>query len=130
MQILSLDHVQITIDREQESAARAFYLGVLGLAEISKPPSLAGRGGFWCVLGAQQLHIGIQDGIDRHLSKAHVAYRVADLAAWKEHLEKAGLVPEVSVPIPGIDRFECRDPFGNRLEFLSHPIPHSGAALT
>ena len=23
-----------------------------------------------------------------------------------------------SIPIPGHDRFECRDPFGNRLEFI------------
>jgi len=33
-------------------------------------------------------------------------------------LQQAGLETEDGVPIPGMRRFECRDPFGNRLEFL------------
>lgn len=114
----TLDHVQITIPTGAEDAARAFYCDVLGLAEIAKPSTLGGRGGFWLQLGAIQLHIGTEADWDRRLTKAHVAYRVTDLHAWRTRLEAAGCKVEESVPIPGFDRFETRDPFGNRMEFI------------
>ena len=117
-----LDHVQITIPVGQEQIARAFYCGVLGLVEIDKPVSLAGRGGFWLAVGDQQLHIGVEEGIDRSLSKAHVAYRVRDLAEWRSRLEEAGCLILDSVPIPGFDRFETRDPFGNRMELIESRV--------
>jgi catechol 2,3-dioxygenase-like lactoylglutathione lyase family enzyme len=43
----ALHHVQLAMPRGAESAARAFYGGVLGLAEIVKPAALAARGGVW-----------------------------------------------------------------------------------
>jgi hypothetical protein len=42
-----------------------------------------------------------------------------DLAAWRTRLVAHGTTILESVPIPGYDRFECRDPFGNRLEVLA-----------
>lgn len=42
-----LHHAQLAMLRGEESAARAFYAGVLGMIEISKPPSLAARGRAW-----------------------------------------------------------------------------------
>lgn len=116
--ISGIHHVQITIAPAEEAAARAFYCGALGLAEIEKPESLKGRGGFWVQAGDRQLHIGIEEGIDRFRTKAHVAYQVDDLAAWGKRLAAVGVVAVESVPIPGYERFECRDPFGNRLEFI------------
>ena len=116
--ILRVHHVQITVSAADEAAARAFYCDVLGLAEVEKPDSLRGRGGFWIELGGPQLHVGVEEGVDRTRTKAHVAYQVADLAYWRERLSAAGCPPLESVPIPGYDRFECRDPFGNRLEFI------------
>ena len=116
---MNIDHVQITIPTGQEQIARAFYCGVLGLPEIEKPDSLKGRGGFWVDVGGQPLHIGTEDGIDRTLSKAHLAYRVEDIAAWRATLEAAGCIILESVPIPGYDRFETRDPFGNRMELIA-----------
>ncbi len=44
--ILSLHHVQITIPKDTEVAARTFYCDLLGLPEIEKPESLKNRGGF------------------------------------------------------------------------------------
>ena len=44
---VGLHHMQLAMPQGQESAARDFYAGVLGLAEIAKPPGLAGRGGVW-----------------------------------------------------------------------------------
>jgi len=121
MTIIGLHHAQITIPADAEDAARAFYCDVLGLAEISKPESLRERGGFWLELGAQQVHIGVEDSVDRHATKAHLAYQVNDLSVWRERLTSAGIIIKESIPIPGYDRFECRDPFGNRLEFI-HPM--------
>jgi catechol 2,3-dioxygenase-like lactoylglutathione lyase family enzyme len=116
---MNIDHVQITIPVGQEQIARAFYCGVLGLTEIEKPDSLTGRGGLWVDVGGQALHIGTEDGFDRTLTKAHVAYRVHDIAEWRARLEGTGCIILESVPIPGYDRFETRDPFGNRMEFIS-----------
>jgi catechol 2,3-dioxygenase-like lactoylglutathione lyase family enzyme len=116
---LNIDHVQITIPVGQEQIARAFYCGVLGLTEIEKPDSLKGRGGLWVDVGGLALHIGTEDGVDRTLTKAHVAYRVHDIAEWRARLEGAGCIILESVPIAGYDRFETRDPFGNRMEFIA-----------
>ena len=116
--IIGIHHVQITILPTDEAAAQAFYIDLLGLAEIEKPDSLKGRGGFWVQVGDRQLHVGVEDGVDRRRTKAHVAYQVDDLDAWRKRLTAAGIAPLESVPIPGFGRFECRDPFGNRLEFI------------
>jgi catechol 2,3-dioxygenase-like lactoylglutathione lyase family enzyme len=116
---LGIDHVQITIPTGEEAAARDFYCGVLGLTEIPKPESLAGRGGFWLAVSGHQVHVGTEEGVDRTRTKAHIAYRVADIAAWRTRLEGAGCQLLDSVPIPGHDRFETRDPFGNRIELIS-----------
>ncbi|MCI0394417.1 MAG: VOC family protein [Chloroflexi bacterium] len=116
--IVGFHHAQITIPKGQEAAARHFYCGGLGLPEIEKPESLQGRGGFWLEVGNQQLHVGTEDGVDRRATKAHLAYHVSDLAAWRARLVAHGINPEESVPIPGYNRFEFRDPFGNQVEFI------------
>ena len=116
--ILRLHHAQITVAKGEELAARAFYCGVLGLPEIEKPTSLQGRGGLWLALGDIQLHIGIEDGVDRTSTKAHLAYEVDHLPAWRQRLQAAGATILESIPIPGYERFEFRDPFGNRVEFI------------
>ena len=46
-----MHHVQLAMPRGEEAAARAFFAGVLGMAEIEKPPALAARGGAWFRLG-------------------------------------------------------------------------------
>lgn len=114
----AVHHVQLTVSAEQEAAAYAFYTEVMGLQTIPKPYSLAGRGGFWCVLGTVQIHVGIEKGFSSNRGKAHIAYAVDDLNAWREHLQAQSIEILESVPIPGMNRFECRDPFGNRMEFL------------
>jgi catechol 2,3-dioxygenase-like lactoylglutathione lyase family enzyme len=116
--ILRLHHAQITIPKGAEEEARRFYCGLLGLHEIAKPESLQGRGGFWLALGDQQMHIGTEDGVERTATKAHLAYQVAGLSQWRSRLEGAGIGILDSIPIPGYDRFEFRDPFGNRVEFV------------
>lgn len=116
--ITGIHHVQITIPTDEEERARAFYCGVLGLREIDKPESLQGRGGFWLQVGDQSVHVGTEDGVDRAASKAHVAYAVTDLAEWGQKLEAEGIKRLEGIPIPGFNRFEFRDPFGNRVEMI------------
>lgn len=116
--ITGIHHVQITIPPGAEEEARAFYCGVLGLGEIEKPASLAGRGGFWLAVGERSVHVGVEEGIDRALSKAHVAYEVSDLGAFRRRLAAAGAKVIDGIPIPGHERIETRDPFGNRVELI------------
>ena len=118
MTISRINHVQITIPKGAEEDGRHFYCDILGLTEIEKPESLQGRGGFWLQLGDQQLHVGTEEGVDRRATKAHVAYQVDDIDSWRGRLLDYGLKIGDSVPIPGYHRFETRDPFGNRIEFI------------
>ena len=120
--VLRLHHAQITIPVGAEDQARAFYCGLLGMQEIAKPEALAGRGGFWVALGSLQIHIGTEDGVNRQATKAHLAYHVSDINHWRKVLQNEGIEIDSSVPIPGFERFEFRDPFGNRVEFIQ-PIP-------
>jgi catechol 2,3-dioxygenase-like lactoylglutathione lyase family enzyme len=126
MRIDRLNHVQITIPRGREAEGRAFYCGVLGLPEVEKPASLAGRGGFWLQIADQQVHVGTEDGFDRATTKCHVAYQVDDIPAWRDRLIAEGIEPGDSAPIPGFNRFEFHDPFGNRVELIQ-PLDGSDA---
>ncbi len=116
--ILKVHHAQITIPKDAEDLAREFYCQLLGLREIPKPEALQGRGGLWLEVGAFQIHIGTEDGCSRTKTKAHVAYEVENLNAWREKLEEREIEILEGVPIPNYSRFEFRDPFGNRVEFL------------
>jgi catechol 2,3-dioxygenase-like lactoylglutathione lyase family enzyme len=116
--VSTIHHVQITIPRGLEAEAQRFYCQFLGLPEVRKPESLAGRGGLWCQAGDLQLHIGVEDGVDRSATKSHIAYAVCGLDAWRSKLAAAGIEILDGIPIPGYARFEFRDPFGNRVEFI------------
>lgn len=117
-QITAIDHAQITVPKDMESLAKNFYCEVLGLQEIPKPQNRVRRGGFWIQVGDAQLHVGLEDGVDRSLTKAHVAYRVNDLKLWREKLQRQGIEIFESMPLPGAQSFEFRDPFGNRVELI------------
>jgi catechol 2,3-dioxygenase-like lactoylglutathione lyase family enzyme len=116
--IVRLHHAQITIPPDAEDECRRFYCELLGLREIDKPASLQGRGGFWLEIGDVQVHVGVEQGDARASSKAHLAYEVSNLASWKMKLQEQDIEILEGIPIPGYARFEFRDPFGNRVEFL------------
>ena len=116
--IVGIHHVQITVDPADVEAARRFYCDVLQLVELEKPDSLKERGGFWVTVGDRQLHIGLEADVDRTPTKAHIAYQVDDLVWWRARLLSEGAAIIESVPISGYERFETRDPFGNRMEFI------------
>lgn len=116
--ITGLHHAQITIPEGREDEARAFYCDLLELPEIPKPESLRGRGGFWVQVGSMTLHIGTEPGVDRHATKAHLAYQVLDIEHWRSLIEGQNISIVDGIPIPGFKRFEFRDPFGNRIEMI------------
>ena len=118
MLILGVQHAQITVPKNEETTAREFYCDFLGLREVPKPESLQGRGGFWMEIGAFQIHVGTEGGFDRTKTKAHIAYEVENLDAWRKKLETRNVEILEGVSIPDYQRFEFRDPFGNRVEFL------------
>jgi catechol 2,3-dioxygenase-like lactoylglutathione lyase family enzyme len=116
--ITGLDHVQVVAPPGCEAEARGFYGRLLGLTEIEKPASLAGRGGVWFECGAQQFHVGVV-GDFAPATKAHPALAAADLAALAERLTLAGVPVHWSDEIPGVERFFTEDPWGNRVELIS-----------
>ena len=117
MGITGLDHVQVAAPRTSgvEEQARAFYGGLLGLAEIEKPESLKANGGVWFSAGSQELHIGLEEPFSP-ARKAHPAFNVDGLPALRARLEAAGVEVHDAQPIPGVVRFHVYDPFGNRIE--------------
>ena len=121
MPVVGVDHVQIAMPAGREDDARAFYAGLLGIPEISKPPALAARGGAWFERGGLKIHLGV-DRDFRPARKAHPGLRVIGLAALIERLRAAGHVVVDDEPLPGYLRVYVDDPFGNRLE-LMEPRP-------
>ncbi|RMI37479.1 VOC family protein [Streptomyces triticirhizae] len=119
--IAALHHVQLAVPTGSEPALRAFYGGVLGMAEVPKPPELAARGGCWFRSGGCELHLGVEADF-RPARKAHPALVVPDLDALAARLAEAGVEPLWDGAFPGYRRFHAHDPVGNRLEFLQ-PAP-------
>ena len=112
-----LHHVQLAIPAGSEDACRAFYIGVLGLTEVAKPPVLASRGGLWVRADALELHLGVE-GDFRPARKAHPGIRVRDVDALAARLAAAGVEVRWDGDFPGHRRCYADDPVGNRLEFL------------
>ena len=102
--ISGIDHVQVAAPCDCEEA-----------------PVLAARGGVWFAVGAQQLHIGVEEPF-APAAKAHPAFRLGsaeELDVLAHRLEAAGIDLHWDDNLPGVRRFYTADPFGNRLELLA-----------
>lgn len=104
-----------------EAAARRFYVDVLGMTEIGKPPVLAARGGAWFRAGGLELHLGVEADF-RPARKGHPGVLVTDLDGLVQRLREADQEVAWDGDFPGYRRVYAHDPFGNRLEFLQ-PAP-------
>lgn len=116
--LTGIDHIQIAVPRARERDCVAFYRSVLGLTEIPKPEELRGRGGAWFQLGAQQVHIGVEDH-ESPPSKRHICFKTPDVAAARAAIEAQGVATEDERKVEGLDRFFLRDPAGNRIEITA-----------
>lgn len=128
-----LHHVQVSMPRGAEDLARRFYSDALGLQEVDKPASLAGRGGCWFRSVAAdgktveaEIHLGVDDPFDP-AKKAHPALLVGSVAELEQRaasITAAGF--DVSRAerhsLEGFERFHCRDGFGNRVEILAFAV--------
>lgn len=118
--IAGIDHAQVAIPADGEAAARAFYLGVPGMAEPEKPEMLRGRGGFWAAAGGAALHVGVDPDF-APARKAHVALAARDLDAAARAFGAAPALGAAGHPVrrdavPG--RLFTDDPAGNRVEIV------------
>ena len=113
-----LNHIQICIPKGKEDEAGRFYKDIIGLTEIPKPQELIPNGGLWFEIADIQLHIGTEEAYEVNRSKRHPAFEVSNLKEAKIHLEQYGILVKEEIPIPGVDRFSFKDPFGNRIELL------------
>jgi catechol 2,3-dioxygenase-like lactoylglutathione lyase family enzyme len=117
IEIVGIDHVQLSMPPGGEDEARRFYGEILGLREIAKPPELAGRGGCWFAGPAAAIHLAPEPDFRPHL-KAHPAVVIRDLAVARIALATAGLpIVEDDAQLP-VRRCYIHDPFGNRLELV------------
>ena len=117
----SLHHVNVTVPKSLEDAAKHFYRVVMGLEEVPKPEASRGRGGAWYQLGPVQLHLSLEEARGENcISKRHVCYTVSDLAEAEQRFRNAGVeIGPDDMPIAGWSRFYVRDPGGNRLEIAA-----------
>lgn len=111
-------HVQLAAPPGCESAARAFFGGLLGLEEIEKPEPLRSRGGVWFRVGAQQLHVGVEPEF-APARKAHPAFAVPRYDELLGRLRAAGVEIREDDAIPGVRRCYVADPWGNRIELVA-----------
>ena len=117
MKVISIDHVQLAMPAGREDEARAFYAGILGIAEQPKTPHLAKRGGCWFERGALKIHLGVEKDF-APARKAHPALIVEDLSSLVAALKRAGHRVVDDEPLEGYDRVYVDDPFGNRIELM------------
>ncbi len=122
--IKKLHHVDIIIAEGKEDLARSFYCDFLGLKEIEKPKGLKENGGLWLELDNAQIHLSIEreKGVAPNHTKAHLSYEIDSIAHWSEKIVAAGYEFKKCSPIPGFQRINTRDPFGNRIEMMERTL--------
>jgi catechol 2,3-dioxygenase-like lactoylglutathione lyase family enzyme len=114
----TLHHVNVTVPPELEAATKNFYGAVLGLEQVPKPAA-ARQNGAWYQIGANQLHLSVEDEQTGPLSSRHICFAVPDLDTAEQRFRDAGveIIPDPR-PMPGTPRFYVRDPGGNQLEIV------------
>ena len=113
-----IDHVQLAAPPGCEAEARRFFGGLLRLEEVEKPESLRARGGVWFQVGAQQLHVGVEQEF-APARKAHPAFAVSGYDELVVRLRSAGVETVADDSIPGVRRSYVADPWGNRIELVA-----------
>ena len=120
--VTQLHHVNVTVPAALEAATKEFYGNALGLAQVPKPAA-ARQNGAWYQIGANQLHLSVEDEETGPLSSRHICFAVSDLGAAQQRFRDAGVdILSDPRPLPGTQRFYVRDPGGNQLEIVQAPV--------
>lgn len=116
--VVALHHVNVTVPSELEHQTKQFYGDVLGLKQVPKP-SGSRPSGAWYQIGANQLHLSVENENRGPLSSRHICFAVSDLKAAETKFREAGveIIPDPR-PVEGNARFYVRDPGGNLLEIV------------
>lgn len=123
MTVQRLDHVQLAMPPGGEDRAIAFYDGMLGIPQVPKPVSLAGRGGCWFEKNDVKIHLGVEKPF-QPARKAHPALVVIGLVELTERLKAHGYRVVDDQSLVGYERCYVDDPFGNRIELMEqHQAP-------
>lgn len=117
--LLRVDHIHLTVGEDKLKECRDFYVDVLGLEEIERLSNSHKPRGVWMQIEGIEVHIGVEEGVDRLNTRSHTAFEVGDLEAMHRLVLD---YPNIDVgPIESNDRFSrfnVRDPAGNRIELL------------
>jgi catechol 2,3-dioxygenase-like lactoylglutathione lyase family enzyme len=114
--IIGVNHAQENVPVKDHERAREFYIWFMGMKEVHRPPVFK-SGGTWLNAGNFELHIGLEDGVERS-TRAHIAYEVTDILPWRKKVADAGYKITEQPKIPNYERFHFRDPFGNNIELI------------
>jgi len=117
VEVVGLDHVELSMPPGEEALARLFYGSVLGLQEVRKVRALAGRGGAWFVGPGLAIHLGVETPF-KPARKAHPALQVASLERARRRLARHGVAVVEDDSGAPIQRVYVADPFGNRIELI------------
>ena len=135
--VQSIDHVTLVVADLERS--RAFFAGVLGMQEVSRPDF--GFPGLWFQAGSTQIHLNVageEAGTAGHhydskkITRAlHIAFLVDDGMAAAESLREQD-IPIIAGPRyrpDGAVQLYIRDPDGHQIEITSPPPSEPDEAL-
>jgi catechol 2,3-dioxygenase-like lactoylglutathione lyase family enzyme len=112
-----LHHVNIVVPPGRTGDVVPFYVDVLGLTRVPKPPEAGSPLGAWLdVAPGAQLHISERDG-EPHPDQ-HFALVVDDYEAVTRRLVAAGVEWREATSMEGARRGFTRDPAGNLVELV------------
>jgi catechol 2,3-dioxygenase-like lactoylglutathione lyase family enzyme len=115
--IVGVNHAQMNVPTKDLERAREFYVGFMGMRVVARP-AVFKSDGIWLNAGDFELHIGLEDGVDRMKTRAHIAFEVTNINDWRRKIEAKGWPITEQPKIPGYERFHFRDPFGNNIELI------------
>ena len=114
---IAIDHVQLAMPLGEEQQARAFYGGLLGMTELTRPPELAKRGG--AGLRAAECNSILEWRATSGPRRRRTRPCAAVIMRFScNDCETGGLRVTEPQDIPEVSRCHVHDPFGNRLELI------------
>lgn len=111
------DHIQLAFPPGGIEKVREYFVGVWGMVEDERPPSLDRREGAWFRKDSCIIHVGFDPNFIAQ-KKAHPAIIVDDIDTFADNLFKHGFEVRWNESIDGVKRFFTDDPFGNRIEII------------
>jgi len=119
--ISGFDHVRVHAPPDGRENARWFYGGLLGLTEMAVPETILSDSSprRFELADGRQLHVTFGPASGGSPAVGHLAFRVESATAVCDRLRANGFDAHTDAGAnPHEVRCFCRDPFGNRLEFV------------